>query len=104
MKTKLMVLALMAGGSMFAATRVTFGVSVGSRVDPYCAPAPVYNSYSGYSSGYGYNTYVAPSYNQRFDRRVVVNTRRDWDHDRDDHRNVRRDRDDNRFSNSFRRR
>jgi hypothetical protein len=74
MKTKLMVLALMAGGSMFAASRVSFGVSVGA-VDPYCAPQ-AYNSY----------TYVAPRYDNRYDngyrdrdRRVVVR-----DHDRDD--------------------
>lgn len=73
MKTKLMVLALMAGGSMFAATRFSVGVNVGA-VAPACAP-PVYNSYV--APAYGY---VAPRYE--------VRDHRDFDrnrgHDRDD--------------------
>jgi len=39
MKTKLLVLLLMAGSSMFAATHFSFGVSVGGY--PYYAPRPV---------------------------------------------------------------
>jgi hypothetical protein len=82
MKTKLMVLALMAGGSMFAATRFSFGVTVGQPA--YVAPAYNYGYVApAYSApyNYGYDYYTAPSYN----------VHRDWDHDRDDRS---RDRDD----------
>jgi hypothetical protein len=70
MKTKLMVLALMAGGSMFAATHVSFGVNVGA-VDPACAP-PAYT--------YVQPAYVQPGYYGRYDNRALD---RDRDHDRD---------------------
>jgi hypothetical protein len=42
MKTKLLALVLLAGSSMFAATRVVVGVGVGGYYPgPYVAPAPV---------------------------------------------------------------
>ena len=41
MKTKLMVLALLAGGSMFAQTRFSIGIGVGGYQPGY-APAPAY--------------------------------------------------------------
>jgi hypothetical protein len=90
MKTKLMVLALMAGGSMFAATHVSFGVNIGA-VDPACAPQ-AYNSY----------TYVQPEYYGRSDYRAFDRDhRRDWDRGGD----RARVRSDNRgYSNDFRRR
>ena len=40
MKKKLLALALLAGGSMFAQTRFSFGVNIGSGPS-YYAPAPV---------------------------------------------------------------
>ena len=84
MKTKVMVLALMAGGSMFAATHVSFGVNIGA-VDPVCAPP-------------AYNTYVHPGYDGRYDYRAFHR-----DHDRDRDRARVRD-DDRGYSNDFRHR
>jgi hypothetical protein len=45
MKTKLMAVALLAGGALFAQPRVSIGVSIGGGYVPrpvYAAPAPVY--------------------------------------------------------------
>jgi hypothetical protein len=85
MKKKLMILGLMAGGSMFAATRFSIGVNVG-RVDPACAPQ-AYNSYvsPGYSSGY-YSGYSGGYRDDRsFDQfRDSRSFHRDRDHDRDE--------------------
>jgi len=97
MKKKLMILGLMAGGSMFAATRFSIGVNLG-RVDPACAPQ-AYNSYvqPGYYSGY------VGGYSGRYDRfHDSRNFRRDGDHDRDDRGRGRDDRRSN--SNDWRRR
>jgi hypothetical protein len=103
MKKKLMILGLMAGGSMFAATRFSVGVSVG-RVDPACAP-PIYNSYvsPGYYSGYVNGYSGGYRYDRSYDRfRDSRNFRRDRDHDRDDRG---RDWDDRRWNtNDWRRR
>jgi hypothetical protein len=87
-----MILALMAGGSMFAASRYSVGVTVGTA-NPACAPG-AYNSY----------TYVQPSYDTRFARPAFD---RGWDrdgrHDRNDDRW--RARNDHRaYSNDFRHR
>jgi hypothetical protein len=91
---KLMILGLLAGSSMFAATRFSIGVHIGTPAPVYTAPVPAY--------GYGYvaPTYVAPRYDTGW---------RDWDRnhyrqDRDD-RGRNHDRDDHRGrSNDFRRR
>ena len=42
MKTKLMALVLLAGGSLFAQTRFSVGVRIGGYGPGYYAPAPVY--------------------------------------------------------------
>ena len=98
---------MLAGGSMFAQTRFSFGVSVGSNrgyntyVDPNCAP-PVYNSYVAPS-------YVAPRYDFRCSDNRFSRFDNGWDWDRDrrafDSRHG-HDRDDNRrsFSSGFRNR
>lgn len=116
MKKKLMVLALLAGGSMFAQTRFSVGVSVGSNRGYYgYAPAaadcpPVYNNYGysyavpSYDYGYSYTapsynygySYVAPRYSERSEYRGF-NRDRDRDHDR-----FRYDRDDDRGRRGFR--
>ena len=90
MKTKLMVLALMAGGSMFAATRFSVGVNVGGYA-PACT-TPVYN---------GYVAPAAPGYAVGVDR---FGDHRDFDRDRGHDRDIRwKDHDDHR-ANDFRRR
>jgi hypothetical protein len=90
MKKKLIVLALLAGGSMFAKTRFSFGVTVG---DGYSYPYSYYQTAPAYGYGYGSSYYYAPSYDYRhFDRDWNDHHRRfDRDHDRDD-----------RFCNNFR--
>ena len=101
MKTKLLVLVLLAGGSMFAQTRFSFGVNIGGRAPGYYAavrpayPGPGYVWVDGYwDRNYGRNVWVAgywtrpaPRYEERYERD------RDRDHDRD------RDR---RYGNGFR--
>ena len=79
MKTKLLAVALLAGGSMFAQTRFSIGVSVGgydrgyypqappayaSAVPP--CPGPDYTWVDGYwSQNYGRNTWVAGYWNRQ---------------------------------------
>ena len=77
MKTKLLVLVLLAGGSMFAQTRFSFGINIGGRAPGYYAPAPAYAAvrppcpgpdYSwvdGYwDRNYGRNEWVAGYWNR----------------------------------------
>jgi hypothetical protein len=89
MKTKLMILGLLAGSSMFAATHFSIGVGIGAPAPVYTAPAYGYSApgygygYAAPAYGYGYN-YVAPRYeyhDRDWDRNHY---RRDRDHDRDD--------------------
>jgi hypothetical protein len=125
MKTKLLVLALLAGGSMFAQTRFSFGINIGGRAPGYYAPVPAYVDarppYPGpgftwvdgyWAQNYGRNVWVAgywtrvpyerayryeaPRY-ERYER--GFDRDRDWDRDHD-----RRDRDDYRrgYGNGFR--
>src|SRR6266851_6304598 len=113
MRTKLLVLALLAGGSMFAQTRFSIGIGVGGYgqgyrqaapygyVRPPC-PGPDYNWVDGYwSQDWGRNAWV-PGYwarryeERRYDNRYYDNRYndacrrrngrfdRDWDRD-DDH-------------------
>jgi hypothetical protein len=105
MTKKLLVLALLAGGSMFAQTRFSFGVTVGNNRGYYVPAAPscerpVYNSY-GYN-GYGYNnysyTYVTP---RGWDRDHREQER--WEHNRRDRDDRWRGRDDYRSSYGYRR-
>jgi len=63
MKTKLLALALLGVGTMFAGPRIAIGVGVGPaypygyyRPAPaYVAPAPVYAAPAPYVNGYWYN-------------------------------------------------
>ncbi len=121
MKTKLLVLVLLAGGSMFAQTRFSFGINIVGRAPGYYspgyyAPVPAYASvrppcpgpdYSwvdGYwDRNYGRNVWVAgywtrvaprydrPRYYERYERRFDRDHDRDWDHDRDHDRRYGRD-------------
>ena len=109
MKTKMLAMMLLAGGSMFAQTRLSIGLGFGSQgagfyqTSPAYAsnippcPGPGYTWVDGYwNNDYGRETWVAGYWSAplvftyqsapRFDRRFV---------DRDDNRFV--DRDDNRF-------
>ena len=92
MTKRLLALALLAGGSMFAQTRFSFGVSVGNNRGYYVPAAPscerpIYNSYG---SGYSYN-YVTPRYDTRYQYRSWDRDHRDRDHDRDDRSRARND-------------
>jgi WXXGXW repeat (2 copies) len=83
MKTKLMAMMLLAGGSMFAQTRVSVGIGFGGHGAGFYPPPPAYASYippcpgpdyiwvDGYwSPDYGRNTWVAGYWNrQPFDNR-----------------------------------
>jgi hypothetical protein len=83
MKSKLIALALLAGSSMFAQSRVSVGIQVGGygqgyyddapvyAVQPPC-PGPEYNWAAGYwSSNYGRRSWVPGSWVRRhFDRPV----------------------------------
>jgi hypothetical protein len=107
MKTKLLVLVLLAGGSMFAQTRFSFGVNIGGRAPGYYAPVPAYAvarpAYPGpgfiwvdgyWDRNYGRNVWVAgywtrpapryerPRYDERYERRFDHDRDRDWDRDR----------------------
>ena len=125
MKTKLLAMLLMAGGSMFASTRISVGIGVGSNAPAYYAqPAPVqavippcpgpdYTWVDGYwAQNAGHRNWVAGSW-QRRPAPVVVAPRHeapkfDYRGYRDDRAHVRdreRDRDHGRpgdFSNGFR--
>ena len=84
---KLLVLGLLAGSSMFAATHFSIGVGIGTPAPVYTAPAYGYG-YTAPAYGYGYTApvYVAPRYNWDRDH-----YRRDRDHDRDNRWNNRND-------------
>ena len=125
MKTKLLVLVLLAGGSMFAQTRFSFGINFGGRAPGYYAPVPAYADerppYPGpgfrwvdgyWAQNYGRNVWVAgywtrlpyggyqiaPRYEQpRYDGRYErQGYGRGFDRDRDRDRDWDRDRDRNR--------
>jgi hypothetical protein len=107
MKTKLLALALLAGGSMFAQTRFTFSVGTGGYNRGYynAAPAPYVQGrfpcpgpdyfwngrYWERQQQYGYQ--AQRGYYDR-DQRWDRDRDRDRDHDRDHDRDFRRDRDD----------
>ena len=110
MKTKLMILGLLAGSSMFAATRFSIGVGIGAPAPVYTAPAygyaaPAYGYNYGYTTpdygyttpSYGYTTpsygytYIAPRYDRDWDRDHYRRDDRWREHERYEHR---RDRDD----------
>ena len=114
MKKKLMVLALLAGGSMFAQTRFSIGINVGGYGRPYApvssyvydrpaCPGPDYSWVDGYwSQDRGRNFWVAGSWQRRpnyytrgrdWDRDRDYNRGRDWDRDRDYNRGRDWDRD-----------
>jgi len=90
---KLMVLALLAGGSMFAQTRFSIGINVGGYGRPYApvssyvyerppCPGPDYSWVDGYwSQSYGRNFWVAGSWQRRPYNNYYVRGR-EWDHDR----------------------
>src|SRR5579871_6259819 len=110
MKKRLLPLMLLAGGSLFAAPRVSVGIGIGAPAY-YPPPPPVVNSRppcpgpgytwvdgywanGGWIAGYWappYNPYVAPGY-YGHDRDDYRWRDRDGDHDRDDHRWRDRDR------------
>jgi hypothetical protein len=76
MKTKLLAMILLAGGSMFAQTRFSFGINVGGNARGYHQPAVP--SYRG-----GYQ--VAPRYDNRYNEQNRFQSRSfDRDGDRDD--------------------
>ena len=101
MKTKLLAVMLLAGGSMFAQTRFSVGAGVGGQGDGFYQPPPSYaydippcpglNYYwvDGYwSQDYGRNTWIAGYWNrQPFNGGYQVATRFDNSfNDRDDRR------------------
>jgi hypothetical protein len=100
MKKKLLVLGLLAGGSLFAGTRVFVGVGVGAPLPPVVAyaapcPGPGYTWIAGYWYDVGPHRYWRAGYwmPPRVIQRQRVQ-RRDFDHgravrDRDHGRNVR---------------
>ena len=78
MKTKLLAMMLLAGGSMFAQTRVSIGIGFGGHGAGFYQPPPSYASgippcpgpdyiwVDGYwSQNYGRNTWVAGYWNRR---------------------------------------
>jgi WXXGXW repeat (2 copies) len=93
MKKKMMVLALLAGGSMFAQTRFSIGINVGGYGRPYApvssyaynrppSPGPDFVWVDGYwSQDRGRNFWVA-GYWQRRPYQYYA-PRRDWDRDGD---------------------
>jgi hypothetical protein len=100
MKTKLMALALLAGGSMFAATRVSIGVGIGGYAPGYYQPQPAYVAAP---------PCPGPDYiwsDGRWTRRPVARYeyRSDYRHDRDfdRDRHYDRDRDRDSYRNSYR--
>jgi hypothetical protein len=113
MKTKLLAMALLAGGSIFAQTRFSIGVGVGGYAPGYYAPyppaqavvppcpGPGYNWVDGYWSPYGGawvpGYWARPSYiggfiagprfvQPRFDNRSYGGYRRDFDRGRESSR------------------
>lgn len=105
MKTKLLAMMLLAGGSMFAQNRFSIGIGVGGHGTGYYQPAP---------PSYGQGRYqVAPPYDDRynnayaqqgFTRGLDQDRDRDWDRrvDRDGDRDDDHGRRNNGFSNEFR--
>src|SRR5713101_3719112 len=96
MKTKLLALVLLAGGSLFAETRFSFGINIGGYAPGYYPPPrPVVGYWA--QRPYGGAYWVAPryEYHRYYDgywRRDFDRHRdRDWDRDRD--RDWDRDRD-----------
>ena len=105
MKTKLLVMMLLAGGSMFAETRVSIGIGFGGHGAGFYQPPPSYASnippcpgpdytwVDGYwSRNYGRNTWVAGYWNrQPFSSGYQVTPRFDNRfYDRDDRRDFSR--------------
>src|SRR6266571_234320 len=93
MKTKLLALALLTGGSLFAETHFSFGIGIGGYAPGYYAPPPpvVVAPGPGYVWTNGYwvrrpsRTYWgAPRYYEQYRYRGRDwDRRRDWDRDRD---------------------
>jgi hypothetical protein len=105
MKTKLLVLVLLAGGSMFAQTRFSFGVNIGGRAPGYYTapayavarpayPGPGYIWVDGYwAENYGRRVWVAgywtrpapryerPRYDERYERGLDRDRDRRYGHD-----------------------
>ena len=71
MKTKLLVLALLAGGSMFAQTRFSFGINIGGRAPGYYAPVPAYAAARPPWPGPGFR-WVDGYWAENYGRRVWV--------------------------------
>jgi hypothetical protein len=116
MKTKLLALMILAGGSMFAQTRFSIGIGVGGHGTGYYQPAPP--SYRadasprpGPDSRYN-NAFVQQGFTRGLDqdRDRDFDRDRNWDRDRDWDRRTDRDggpdddhgRRSNGFSNEFR--
>ena len=68
MKTRLLVLLLIVGSTMFAATRIVVGVGIGVGGPGYYAPAPVV-AYAPPCPGPGY--YWVPGYRYRIGPRIL---------------------------------
>lgn len=87
MKTKLLALALLAGGTMFAQTRFSIGITVGGNNRGYYAqPAPYAYAqpYNGYQAQPYYdNGYANQGYARANDRGRDFDRDRDRDDDRD---------------------
>lgn len=81
MKTKLRILAVMliAGGTMFARTRVSIGIGVGSYAPSYYAPP----SYQTYQPPRYENTYRDDDRDRDRDHDRDRDRARDWDRDGD---------------------
>src|ERR1700730_2582448 len=67
MTTKLLALALLAGGSMFAQTRFSFGITGGGSNRGYQPQAAPYANAQARTSYQAQPYYQQPSYNNRYD-------------------------------------
>ncbi len=105
MKSKLLALALLTGGSLFAETHFSFGIGIGGYGPGYYAPPPPpvyvapypgsgYEWVDGYWFSNGPRYAWRPGYWQRRPSGWGRGYDRDWDrHDRGRHRGWDRDRD-----------
>lgn len=94
MKTKLLAMMVLAGGSMFAQTRVSMSTTFGEHGAGFNQPPPSYTTVAGYSNRQPFsNRYqVAPRFDNRFNdgddrQRLARGFEQDQNRDSDQDRN-----------------